>query len=201
MNQDNQEKLSIWKTWLIKKLLNNDSSKEEILNLIANQDNNDDGFAESWLDAVVDRVTFSFITNGMYPTNLHSYEQLLEHRNKDKTDSSYIFGWKQLTNNGEKVFITGGEKDVMALASHNEQAICLNSETAFPSDEMINELKKRFKNVIVLYDIDSTGLDNSKKIAEHFQIKRMILPEVIKSENGKDIADFLKLEHSHDHHQ
>ena len=39
MNQDNQEKLSIWKTWLIKRLLNNDSSKEEILNLIANQDN------------------------------------------------------------------------------------------------------------------------------------------------------------------
>ena len=39
MSQDSQEKLSIWKTWLIKKLLNNDSSKEEILNLIANQDN------------------------------------------------------------------------------------------------------------------------------------------------------------------
>ena len=42
MNQDYQEKLSIWKTWLIKKLLNNDSSKEEILNLIANQDNEDE---------------------------------------------------------------------------------------------------------------------------------------------------------------
>ena len=42
MNQDNQEKLSIWKTWIIKKLLNNDSSKEEILNLIANQDNEDE---------------------------------------------------------------------------------------------------------------------------------------------------------------
>ena len=41
MNQDSQEKLSVWKTWLIKKLLNNDSSKEEILNLIANQDNDD----------------------------------------------------------------------------------------------------------------------------------------------------------------
>ena len=39
MNKDNQVRLSIWKTWLIKKLLNNDSSKEEILNLIANQDN------------------------------------------------------------------------------------------------------------------------------------------------------------------
>jgi CBS domain containing-hemolysin-like protein len=42
MNKDNQEKPSIWKTWLIKKLLNNDSSKEEILNLIANQDNEDE---------------------------------------------------------------------------------------------------------------------------------------------------------------
>jgi len=42
MNQGNQEKLSIWKTWLIKKLLNNDSFKEEILNLIANQDNEDE---------------------------------------------------------------------------------------------------------------------------------------------------------------
>ena len=47
MNQDNQEKLSIWKTWLIKKLLNNDSSKEEILNLIANQDNDDAEFSNS----------------------------------------------------------------------------------------------------------------------------------------------------------
>ena len=42
MNQDNQVKLSIWKTWLIKKLLNSESSKEEILNLIANQDNDDE---------------------------------------------------------------------------------------------------------------------------------------------------------------
>ena len=42
MNQDNQVKLSIWKTWLIKKLLNNESSKEEILNLIASQDSDDD---------------------------------------------------------------------------------------------------------------------------------------------------------------
>ena len=42
MNQDNQVKLSIWKTWLIKKLLNNDSSKEEILNLITNEDNDDE---------------------------------------------------------------------------------------------------------------------------------------------------------------
>ncbi len=41
MTQDNQEKFSIWKSWLIKKLLNSNSSKEEILNLIANEDSSD----------------------------------------------------------------------------------------------------------------------------------------------------------------
>ena len=42
MNQDSQEKLSLWKSWLIKKLLANDSSKEEILNLIANEESSND---------------------------------------------------------------------------------------------------------------------------------------------------------------
>ena len=41
MSEENQEKLSLWKTWLIKKLLSSDSSKEEILNLIANEDTSD----------------------------------------------------------------------------------------------------------------------------------------------------------------
>ena len=42
MIQDNHEKLSIWKSWLIKKLLNSDSSKEEILNLITNEETSDE---------------------------------------------------------------------------------------------------------------------------------------------------------------
>jgi CBS domain containing-hemolysin-like protein len=42
MNQDSKEKLSIWKSWVIRKLLNNDSSKEEILNFIANEVSDDD---------------------------------------------------------------------------------------------------------------------------------------------------------------
>ena len=42
MSEENKEKLSLWKTWLIKKLLSNDSSKEEILNLIANDDTSED---------------------------------------------------------------------------------------------------------------------------------------------------------------
>ena len=41
MSEEGNERLSLWKTWLIKKLLSSDSSKEEILNLIANEDTSD----------------------------------------------------------------------------------------------------------------------------------------------------------------
>ena len=42
MSEDNQDKLSTWKTWLIKKLLKGDSSKEEILNIIASEEESND---------------------------------------------------------------------------------------------------------------------------------------------------------------
>jgi len=48
-----------------------------------------DEFVQSWLSEMVNMCTFSFDSNGMYPIVHNSYEKLLEHRNKDKADSSY----------------------------------------------------------------------------------------------------------------
>lgn len=48
-----------------------------------------DSFVQSWLSGMVDRCTFSFECDGMYPIVHNSYERLLEHRNKDKADSNY----------------------------------------------------------------------------------------------------------------
>ncbi|MCL1041431.1 hypothetical protein L2712_07240 [Shewanella marisflavi] len=48
-----------------------------------------DSFVQSWLSGIVDRCTFSFECDGMYPIVHNSYERLLEHRNKDKADSNY----------------------------------------------------------------------------------------------------------------
>lgn len=53
------------------------------------QSSDDDNFVKSWLDAIIYRVTFSYESNGMYPTTLDSYGQLLGHYNKEKTDILY----------------------------------------------------------------------------------------------------------------
>ena len=39
MNTNNADKSSSWKNWIIKKLLSNDSTKEDIFNFIANEEN------------------------------------------------------------------------------------------------------------------------------------------------------------------
>ena len=47
MSEENLEKLSAWKTWLIKKLLTDASSKEEVLNIIASEEANNDALDSS----------------------------------------------------------------------------------------------------------------------------------------------------------
>lgn len=48
-----------------------------------------DEFVESWLSEMVNSCIFSFESNGMYPVVYESYENLLEHREKDRADNSY----------------------------------------------------------------------------------------------------------------
>jgi hypothetical protein len=103
-------------------------------------------------------------------------------------EANYIFGWKHLPEKDDLVFITGGEKDVLCLVSNGFNAITLNSETSNLLDETAQELKKRFKNVIVLYDNDATGIKQSQILASKYQLYRMDLPKI--PNNGKDVSDY-----------
>ena len=76
-------------------------------------------------------------------------------------EQGFIFGWKQLPENGELLIITGGEKDVMTLAAKGFNAITLNSETATLPKNIVDGLKLRFNTILVLYDNDETGLKQS----------------------------------------
>lgn len=100
----------------------------------------------------------------------------------------FIFGWKQLPVSGELLIITGGEKDVMTLAAKGFNAITLNSETATLPKNIVDELKLRFKTILVLYDNDETGLKQSNILAVAHGLHRLVLPTL--QNNGKDISDY-----------
>lgn len=107
----------------------------------------------------------------------------------------YCFGLEQLPSKGDTVFITGGEKDVLSLASHGFHAICFNSETVSVPTEIIHKLTFRFKHIVLLYDMDKTGLESSakheKQLSEH-GVKRLLLP-LPGTKEEKDISDYFRL--------
>ena len=99
MNQNNQEKLSLWKSWLIKKFLTSDSSKEEILSLVANaetsnnklknsDDNNEKDLIKNILQLENKSVEDVMVPRGEIVSidNKQNYYQILEII-KDETHS------------------------------------------------------------------------------------------------------------------
>ena len=115
----------------------------------------------------------------------------------NKTDD-YVFGFEQLPNKGDMLFITGGEKDVMSLAAHGFHAICFNSETAEIDASIIEMLVRRFRHVFFLYDADETGVKASTLRCEQFaayNVRRIELP-LAGTKAEKDISDYFRLGYS-----
>ena len=110
----------------------------------------------------------------------------------------YVFGFEQLPNKGDILFITGGEKDVLSLSAHHFNAICFNSETASIPENVIESLQLRFRHIILLYDMDETGLREAQRQAEllaKYNVLHLGLP-LEGTKNEKDISDFFALGHT-----
>lgn len=107
---------------------------------------------------------------------------------------NYCFGLEQLPSKGDLLFITGGEKDVMSLTTHGFHAICFNSETATIPIGIVRKLSFRFKHIILLFDVDKTGLDSSAKQEQNLKeygVKRLLLP-LVGTKEEKDISDYFR---------
>lgn len=124
---------------------------------------------ELWRCYFPKRTSFRFITN--WP-------------------SKKIQGYDQLPKSGNLLVITKSLKDVMCLYSCGIIACAPNSENLFISDNTLEELKKRFKYIVVFYDNDKPGLYNMYKIREKHP--ELIYTSIPRNYNSKDISDFYK---------
>lgn len=110
------------------------------------------------------------------------------------TGDNYCFGLEELPPKGDTLFLTGGEKDVLTLAAHGFHAICFNSETSVIPAKIIRKLVYRFKHIVLLYDVDRTGLECSEKhqkqLAE-YGVQRLVLP-LTGEKTDKDVSDYFK---------
>ena len=99
-----------------------------------------------------------------------------------------IQGYKQLPEKGKLLVITKSMKDSMLLSSLGIPAVAPNSETQFVSEKLLEELKERFKNIVLLYDSDLTGVRFMNKIRKQYH--DLIVCMIPRKYEAKDISDF-----------
>lgn len=101
-----------------------------------------------------------------------------------------IQGYAQLPKRGDILFITKSMKDVMCLYEMGIPAISPSSESTFIPDKALNQLKKRFKRIIILFDRDTAGVKYLRKMSLKTGLEGMLVHKKFKA---KDISDAVKL--------
>lgn len=105
-------------------------------------------------------------------------------------DSSVISLWTKVPEKGERICICSSLKDALCLWSNTGiPCIAVQGEGYMLSQTAIRELKKRFKNIYILFDNDEPGLKDGKSLAKATGFQNIILPQF---EGGKDVSDFYK---------
>ena len=100
-----------------------------------------------------------------------------------------IQGYEQLPEYGEILIITKALKDVMVLYEIGYDAVAPPSESTDIPEVVINNLMKRFKKIIVLYDRDAAGMKFARRITQRWKFDFMFINKKYKT---KDISDFAK---------
>lgn len=109
------------------------------------------------------------------------------------TNKSVWSLWTKIPKTGNNLIIASSLKDCLNLWSNTGiPAICLQGEGYLPKESVIRELKERFKNIIVFYDNDFTsernaGREDSIRIAQEFDLKRVELPEEFGCKDPSDL--------------
>lgn len=100
-----------------------------------------------------------------------------------------IQGFKQLPKTDNLLIITKSLKDVMCLYEMGISAISPASESTFIPDDVLDNLKKRFKHILICFDRDTAGIKYLRKISLKTGLKPLL---VHKKWKAKDISDAIK---------
>lgn len=135
-------------------------------------------------------------TNPMYAYKVYNhfkiYRPLADKYTKWRNNltENDIQGFKQLPKTGDILIITKSMKDVMCLYEMGIPAISPSSESTFIPDKALEQLKKRFKRIIILFDRDKAGVKYLRKMSVKTGLEGFLLNKKLKS---KDVSDSIKL--------
>lgn len=112
-----------------------------------------------------------------------------------KMDESVWSLWTKVPQKGDNIIIGSSTKDCLNISCQlHIPAICMQGEGYWPKPQVIEELKRRYKQVIVFFDNDynseeNPGRKDSIKLSKEFGLPRIEIP---KKYEAKDPSDLYK---------
>ena len=108
-------------------------------------------------------------------------------------DRSVCDLWAKLPEKGNIVIIASSRKDALCVwAQTGIPTISMQSETVLMKPQVMQELKERFKRVVVLFDNDFSAEENhgqkdSQKFAELYGIEQIEIPSKYRAKDPSDL--------------
>lgn len=139
-----------------------------------------------------DKLAYVFVEFKEGNTTYKVYQPLNQNGCKwfSSHDRSVVSLWAKVPESGDKLCICSSLKDALCLWSNTGiPAIAPQGEGYTMSDTAISELKRRYKEVYILYDNDAAGIKDAKKLAKLTGFKNITLPTFT---GGKDVSDMYK---------
>jgi 5S rRNA maturation endonuclease (ribonuclease M5) len=116
-----------------------------------------------------------------YETKLHKW--------RGNLSALDIFGFEQLPESGDLLIITKSLKDVMVLKELGYDAVAPSSESTIIPDVVIENLKAKFKKIVIFYDRDKTGMTFARQLSSKHKFNAIFINKKYKT---KDISDLVK---------
>ena len=102
----------------------------------------------------------------------------------------YVQGLAELPQEGGNLLIiTKSLKDVMCLYEMGFSAIAASSETTFIPEDILKSLKRKWRNIILLYDRDRTGMLKSREYSKKYGLDCIFVHKKFKA---KDVSDAVR---------
>lgn len=102
---------------------------------------------------------------------------------------NYIQGMDQLTYDKDYLIITSSLKDLICftkLGYKNAESVAPDSENTMIAEQYIKSLKKKYKDICVVFDNDDAGIKAAQKYQERYGISYVVL------DMSKDLSDSVR---------
>lgn len=139
-----------------------------------------------------DKYAYAYVEHKEGRVTLKIYQPFnKKHKWLNKHDRSVISLWAKIPEYGDKLVICSSLKDALCLWSNTGiPAIAVQGEGYGISDTALRELRRRYKQIYILFDNDEAGLQDGVKLSKQTGFTNVVLPSF---KGGKDVSDLYKV--------